>query len=49
MSAGCDKMVSPEIEINPNGQFCWLEPPTGLPMAQAMAHLLVSPEEYALC
>ncbi|MBV9689510.1 MAG: hypothetical protein JO202_07345 [Ktedonobacteraceae bacterium] len=52
--ASMDLILTPEgeyvfVEVNPNGQFYWLEPPTGLPMAQAMAHLLVSPEEYALC
>ena len=48
-----DLILTPEgeyvwIEANPNGQFYWLEPPTGLPMAQAMANLLVSPEDFAL-
>jgi D-alanine-D-alanine ligase-like ATP-grasp enzyme len=37
------------IEMNPNGQWFWLEPPTGLPMAEAMADLLAHPEEYRLC
>ncbi|HEU5377963.1 MAG TPA: hypothetical protein VFV38_21280 [Ktedonobacteraceae bacterium] len=37
------------IELNPNGQFYWTEPPTGLPMAEAMADLLCFPEEHHLC
>lgn len=37
------------VELNPNGQFYFLVPPTGLPMAAAMADLLCSPEEYQLC
>ncbi len=46
-----DFILTPEgkyvfIEANPNGQFLWLEPPTGLPMASAMADLLCFPEEY---
>ncbi len=41
--------VNHAYEVDANGQSYWLEPPPGLPMAQAMAHLLVSPEEYALC
>jgi hypothetical protein len=28
------------FECNPNGQFAWLEPPTGLPMTAAVADLL---------
>ena len=36
------------LELNPNGQCYWLEPPTPLPLAKAMATLLISPEEYAL-
>lgn len=28
------------LEVNPNGQFLWLEDRTGLPLAQAMARLL---------
>lgn len=36
------------LEANPNGQFLWLAPPTGLPMAEAMANLLYCPEEYGL-
>lgn len=36
------------IELNPNGQFYFLVPSTGLPMAEAMADLLCSPEEYRL-
>lgn len=37
------------VELNPNGQWFWLQPPTGLPMAEAMADLLCFPEEYRLC
>jgi D-alanine-D-alanine ligase-like ATP-grasp enzyme len=36
------------LEANPNGQFLWLSAPTGLPMAEAMANLLMDPEEYGL-
>jgi len=36
------------VEANPSGQFLWLAPPTGLPMAEAMANLLYNPEEYGL-
>lgn len=36
------------IEMNPNGQFLWMEPPTGLPMASAMADLLCFPQEHCL-
>lgn len=36
------------IEQNPNGQYYWLEPPTRLPMAEAMANLLAAPEDYGL-
>lgn len=48
-----DFVLSPEgkyifIELNPNGQFLWLSPPTGLPMAAAMADLLCFPQEYRL-
>jgi glutathione synthase/RimK-type ligase-like ATP-grasp enzyme len=49
-----DLILTPEgeyvfLELNPNGQFYWLEPPTGLPMAEAMADLLCFPKEYRLC
>ncbi len=37
------------IELNPNGQFYWMEQPTGLPMAETMANLLCFPSEYCLC
>lgn len=51
--ASMDMILTPEgeyvwIEANPNGQFYWLEPPTGLPMAQAMANLLLYPKEYGV-
>lgn len=36
------------LEQNPNGQFMWLEPATNLPLAEAMANLLLDPEGYAL-
>jgi glutathione synthase/RimK-type ligase-like ATP-grasp enzyme len=36
------------LEQNPNGQYDWLSSPTGLPLAEAMAHLLAFPESYAL-
>ena len=49
-----DFILTPEgkyifIEANPNGQFLWLSPPTGLPMASAMADLLCFPQEYRVC
>jgi D-alanine-D-alanine ligase-like ATP-grasp enzyme len=37
------------VELNPNGQFYWTQPPTGLAMAEAMVDLLCFPEEYRLC
>lgn len=36
------------LELNPNGQFLWVAEPTGLPLAEAIAQLFYSPEEYAL-
>ncbi|HEU5379811.1 MAG TPA: hypothetical protein VFV38_30685 [Ktedonobacteraceae bacterium] len=36
------------IEQNPNGQFLWFAQATGLPLAEAMANLLLFPEEFAL-
>lgn len=49
--SSADVILTPEgeyifIELNPNGQFYFLQPPTGLPMAEAMADLLASPQEY---
>ncbi|MBX5449368.1 MAG: hypothetical protein IRZ24_04810 [Thermogemmatispora sp.] len=51
--AAADLLVTPEgeyvfLELNPNGQWYWLEPATGLPLAAAMANLLQAPEEYGL-
>jgi hypothetical protein len=48
-----DLILTPEgeyvwLEENPNGQFYWLEGPTGLPMAEAMANLLLHSEEFGL-
>ncbi len=46
---GCiDMIVTPAgeyvfLEINPNGQWLWIEHLTGLPISQAIADLLVSP------
>ncbi|MBA2681419.1 MAG: hypothetical protein H0U76_23850 [Ktedonobacteraceae bacterium] len=37
------------VELNPNGQFYFLVPPTHVPMAEAMVDLLCSPEEYRIC
>lgn len=37
------------LELNPNGQFYFLVPPTGLPMVEALADLLCFPQEYRLC
>ncbi len=36
------------LELNPNGQYGWMIPQTGLPMAETMAHLLLYPEEDGL-
>ena len=52
--ASMDLILTPEgeyiwVEANPNGQFLWLAFPTGLPLAEAMANLLYSPQEYGLC
>jgi hypothetical protein len=52
--SSADFMLTPEgeyvfVELNPNGQFYFLVPPTGLPMAEAMADLLCAPEDYCLC
>jgi hypothetical protein len=47
LAFGCiDLIVTPEgkyvfLEINPNGQWLWIELKTGLPIAQAIAQLLV--------
>jgi glutathione synthase/RimK-type ligase-like ATP-grasp enzyme len=43
--AAMDMIVTPQgdyvfLELNPNGQWLWLERETGLPMTQAMADLL---------
>lgn len=51
--SSADFILSPEgeyvlIELNPNGQFYWMAPQTGLPMAEAMANLLSNPQEYRL-
>lgn len=51
--ASMDMILTPDgeyvwIELNPNGQFYWMELPTGVPLAQAMANLLLYPEEYQL-
>jgi len=34
------------LEINPNGQWLWIEQLTGLPISQAVADLLVSGEQH---
>lgn len=45
---GCiDMIVTPDkeyvfLEINPNGQWLWIEQLTGLPIAQALAELLIA-------
>jgi len=51
--SSADMILTPDgeyvfLELNPTGQFLWLAPHTGLPMAEAMANLLKSPEEYRL-
>lgn len=43
--AAMDLVVTPKrefvfLEVNPSGQWAWLEPETGLPMIEAMADLL---------
>ncbi|KKR30824.1 hypothetical protein A2715_01840 [Candidatus Woesebacteria bacterium RIFCSPHIGHO2_01_FULL_39_32] len=48
-----DMAVTPEgkyvfFEINPNGQYLWIEHLTKLPLSEAMSNLLVYPERYAL-
>ncbi len=45
-----DMIVTPEgehvfLELNPNGQFGWIEERTGLPLYDAMADLLISGQE----
>lgn len=45
-----DMIVTPEgehvfLELNPNGQFGWIEERTGLPLYAAMADLLISGKE----
>lgn len=45
-----DMIVTPEgehvfLELNPNGQFGWIEERTGLPLYDAMADLLISGRE----
>jgi hypothetical protein len=30
------------LEINPNGQWLWVQEATGLPIAESMANLLIS-------
>jgi hypothetical protein len=42
-----DLIVTPErqyvfLEINPNGQYCWIEDLTGLPISHSLCDLLVS-------
>lgn len=36
------------IESNANGQFLWMSSATGLPLAEAMANLLMEPEVFCL-
>lgn len=36
------------FEINPNGQYLWIENLTGMPISQAIADLLANPEENKL-
>lgn len=49
LSFGCiDMIVTPEgeyifLEINPNGQWLWIEHLTGLPISEAIAELLAHP------
>jgi hypothetical protein len=48
-----DLLLTPDgdylwLELNPNGQFLWITEPTGLPLAEAMANLLIAPQEYGL-
>ncbi|RAQ93901.1 hypothetical protein [Thermogemmatispora tikiterensis] len=51
--AAVDLIVTPEgeevfLELNPAGQWYWLEQQTGVPLAAAMATVLASPEEVGL-
>lgn len=48
-----DMIVTPEsdyvfLEVNPSGQWGWIEALTDLPISRAIAKLLVDPEKYAL-
>lgn len=36
------------LECNTNGEYLWVELETGLPLSQAMANLLLSPQKYGL-
>lgn len=51
LSFGCiDMIVTPGgeyvfLEINPNGQWLWIEHLTGLPISQAIAELLANPPD----
>lgn len=49
--AAFDLILTPDnhyvfLEINPNGQWLWIENLTGLPISQAIADLLISGEQY---
>ncbi len=44
-----DFLVTPDgewyfLEINPNGQWAWIEQETGLPISDAIADALLTPE-----
>lgn len=48
-----DVILTPEgeyvfLEINPNGQYLWIEHLTGMPLTEAMANLLSEPDKYML-
>lgn len=52
LSFGCiDMILTPAgeyvfLEVNPNGQWLWIEERTGLPIADAIANLLMNPSIY---
>jgi hypothetical protein len=48
-----DMIVTPDgeykwIELNPAGQFLWIQERVGVPLTEAMANLLVEPGVYSL-
>lgn len=48
-----DMIVTPDgeyvfLEVNPSGQWGWIETLTGMPISQAIAELLLNPQKHAL-